>query len=198
MESPKPGQVEEVEWIRRCQRGDREAFGPLVERYQRRVFSLVFHIVRRRDEVEDLAQEILLKAFVAIRTYNFQSSFSTWLSKIAVNHCYDYLRHERISRVSYYSEMGEESSRALEAQTESPESGNPNPERQAVLRDVVDKLLLRAPVDDRIILILKELEELSIEEIAQILRLKPSTVKVRLHRARNRMLDDWKRLRPRR
>ncbi len=73
-----------------------EAFGPLVEKHQQRVFSLVYHLVRRRDEVEDLAQEIFIKAFRAIRSYNFQSSFATWLSRIATNHCYDYLRHERV------------------------------------------------------------------------------------------------------
>ena len=78
-----------------------------------------FHLVRRRDEVEDLAQEIFFKAFRAIRSYNFQSSFATWLSRIAVNHCYDYLRKVRASRLSYYSEMTEESAQELERKAES-------------------------------------------------------------------------------
>src|SRR5271157_6224941 len=101
--------AQEIEWIRRAQQGEPEAFGPLVQKYQQRVFSLIYHLLRRRDEVEDLAQEIFIKAFRAVRSYNFQSSFATWLSRIATNHCYDYLRHERASRVSYYSEMTEES-----------------------------------------------------------------------------------------
>ena len=88
---------QEVEYIRRVQKGDSEAFGLLVEKYQQRIFSIVFHLVRRRDEVEDLAQEVFFKAFRAIRSYNFQSSFATWLSRIAVNHCYDYLRKVRAS-----------------------------------------------------------------------------------------------------
>ena len=92
--------AQEVEWIRSAQRGNSEAFGLLVEKYQQRVFGLVYHLVHRRDEVEDLAQEIFIKAFRAIRSYNFQSSFITWLSRIGTNHCYDYLRHERISRIA--------------------------------------------------------------------------------------------------
>jgi len=113
MDSPKPGADQEAEWIEKCQHGEREAFGHLVERYQRRVFSIVFHLLRRADQAEDLAQEIFMKAFLAIRSYNFQASFGTWLSQIAVNHCYDYLRRERVSRVSYHWQLAENQVRDL-------------------------------------------------------------------------------------
>lgn len=195
MGSSKPDVRQEVEWIERCQRGEREAFGHLVERYQRRVFSTVFHLVRRRDAAEDLAQEIFIKAFRAIRSYNFQASFATWLSRIAVNHCYDYLRRERASRLSYYWQLPEKSQRDLEARLEGPAAGGLDAEQQAALRDLTSKLLERAPAKDRVILVLKEMEDLSVEEIGEILKLKTSTVKVRLHRARRRMLEDLDRLR---
>lgn len=195
MGSSTPDADREVEWIERVQRGDREAFGRLVERHQRRVFSLVYHLVRRRDDVEDMAQEIFLKAFLGIRSYNFESSFATWLGRIAVNHCYDYLRRERASRVKYFGEMSQETSRKLEEQAERPGRKAPDAEQQALLRDFVGALLERAPADDRVILVLKEMEELSVEEIAEILRLTKTTVKVRLHRARKRMLQDLKRWR---
>jgi len=185
----------EVELIRRVQRGEGEAFGSLVERYQSRIFSIVFHLVRRRDEVEDLAQEIFFKAFRAIRNYNFQSSFATWLSRIAVNHCYDYLRKVRSSRLSYYSEMTEEGARELERKAESPPPQGLDHGERLTLRDFVGRLMARAPADDRLILTLKELEDYSVEEIADLLRLKPSTVKVRLHRARKRMVADLERWR---
>lgn len=189
----------ESECIRRVQGGDREAFGVLVERHKRRVYSIVFHLVRRKDEVEDIAQEIFIKAFTALRSYNFQSSFGTWLARIAVNHCYDYLRRERASRVRYYGQMSEENQRQIEAQAEVQGGGEAaSPELQAALRDFVGQLLDRAPHDDRVILVLKEIEELSVEEIAEILNLKLGTVKVRLHRARKRMLQDVKRWRQRR
>jgi RNA polymerase sigma-70 factor (ECF subfamily) len=187
--------AQEVACIRRVQQGEGEAFGALVERYQQRIFSIVFHLVRRRDEVEDLAQEIFFKAFRAIRSYNFQSSFATWVSRIAVNHCYDYLRKVRASRVSYYSEMTEESARELERKAESPQPRGLDHGEKVALRDFVGRLLERAPEDDRIILTLKELQDYSVEDIAGLLKLKPSTVKVRLHRARKRMLEDLERWR---
>jgi RNA polymerase sigma-70 factor (ECF subfamily) len=186
---------QEVEYIRRVQKGDSEAFGLLVEKYQQRIFSIVFHLVRRRDEVEDLAQEVFFKAFRAIRSYNFQSSFATWLSRIAVNHCYDYLRKVRASRLSYYSEMTEESAHELERKAESPPPQGLDHGEKLALRDFVGRLLERAPEDDRLILTLKELEDYSVEEIAELLKLKTSTVKVRLHRARKRMLVDLERWR---
>jgi RNA polymerase sigma-70 factor, ECF subfamily len=190
MPSPKPDAGQEVEWIQKAQLGDREAFGLLVERHQRRVFSVVYHLLRRRDDVEDLAQEIFLKAFLAVRSYNFESSFSTWLGRIAVNHCYDHLRRQRASRIKYFGEMPEETSRQLEERAEAEEGRAPDAEQQAVLRETVGALLERAPAEDRTILVLKEMEELSVEEIAEIMRLTKTAVKVRLHRARKRMLQD--------
>jgi len=183
---------QEAEWIRRAQRGNAEAFGFLVERYQRRVFSLAYHLVNRPEEVEDLAQEIFVKAFLGIRGYNARSSFATWLSRVAVNHCYDYLRRQRTSRVLYFSQISEEGQRALEARAQSHSLEGSNIEDRVAQRQLAAKLLSRAPADDRIILGLKELEDLSVEEIAEILGLKESTVKVRLHRARKRMLEDFR------
>jgi len=195
MDSLPAQEAQESAWIKRAQRGEHEAFGFLVERYQRRVFSQVFRVIRRPNEVEDMAQEVFLKAFRAIRSYDFRSPFGAWLSRVAINHCFDYLRKERASRVTYHWQMGEESLRRIEAQTENPAGGGLDPEQQATVRDLVGKLLDRAPAEDRIVLGLKEVEGLSVEEIAEILNLKQSTVKVRLHRARKRMLGDLKRWR---
>lgn len=192
MEKPTPEAEQEVDWIRRVQHGEQELFGHLIERHQRRVFSVVYHLVRRRDDVEDMAQEIFIKAFQAIRGYNFESSFGTWLSRVAVNHCYDYLRRQRSSRVRYFGEMSEESQRQIEARSESEKGVSLNPEEQAAIKELVGMLLERAPADDRVILTLKEIEDLSVGEIAEILNLNVSTVKVRLHRARKRMFQDFK------
>jgi len=196
MAIPPNDRAEEAEWVRRVQAGDRESFGWLVERHQRRVFSLIYHLVRRRDEVEDLAQEAFVKAFQAIRNYKFQSSFGTWLARITVNHCYDYLRRERVQRVRYFWQMGEEGRRQMELRAERPpEERREGADEVLARKDLVDQLLARAPADDRIILAMKELEDLSVEDIAEILDLNVSTVKVRLHRARKRMLEDWKKFR---
>ena len=195
MEKPTAESAQEVQWVERVQRGDQESFGPLVERHQRRVFSIIYHLIRRRDDVEDIAQEIFIKAFQAIRGYHFESSFGTWLSRIAVNHCYDYLRRVRASRVRYFGELSDETRMQLEARAERAGAGGLDPEERTALRDYAERLMERAPADDRVILGLKELDDFSVEEIADILGLNVSTVKVRLHRARKRMLQDVKKLR---
>ncbi len=187
----RPDPSQEAEWIRLCQSGDKEAFAPLVDAYQRRVFSIVFHLVRRRNDVEDIVQEIFMKAFVAIGSYNSQSSFGTWLNRIAVNHCYDYLRRQRSSKVTYFWEMSEEGQRQIESNTLSHKEGDLDSEEKLAVGDLAGKLLSRAPAEDRVILTLKEIEDRSVDEISELLSLKASTVKVRLHRARKRMVRDF-------
>ena len=141
--------------------------------------------------MEDIVQEIFMKAFAAIGSYNSQSSFGTWLNRIAVNHCYDYLRRQRSSRVTYFWEMSEEGQRQVESHSQSPSEGGLDSAEKLAVGDLDNKLLARAPADDRVILTLKEIEERSVEEISEILSLKVSTVKVRLHRARKRMVRDF-------
>lgn len=186
---------QETEWIHRAQRGDEEAFRLLVEKYERRVLALVFHIIRQQNEVEDLAQEVFVKIFRAIRSYNFRASFGAWVSRITVNHCYDYLRRQRSSRLTYYWQLPEERRQMLEAGLTPRQDDGPSLEDDAVAKDLAMKLLDRAPAEDRIVLVMKEVENLSVEEIGEILDWTVSKVKVRLHRARKRMLADMKRWR---
>jgi len=183
----------EVEWIRRTQQGDGDAYALLVARYERRVFSVVYRILHRREEVEEVSQEIFVKAFVAVKNYHFDAAFGTWLMRIAINHCYDQLRRRRSSRVTYFSEMTPEGEQAVVLGTESGEVSGGRVQADIENRDLVKKLLERAPPEDRVILTLKEIEDLSVEEISKLLKLKSSTVKVRLHRARKRMLADFRR-----
>lgn len=192
MGNPVERNAQELEWIRDAQRGSREAFGALVERYQRRVFALVYRVTGERDQVEDLSQEVFLKAYRAVRSYSHASSFGTWLSRIAVNHCYDYLRQRGVSRRRLESfDGGQEDT---EPPADTIPARDPDPERAALLRDLTLKLLARATEEDRMVMALKELDGMSVEEIAEILDLKEGTVKVRLHRARKRMLEDYRNL----
>lgn len=186
---------QEVEWIKRAQDGEQDAFGLLVDRYHRKVFSLVFHIVRQQEDVEDLAQEVFLKVFRAIRSYNFRAPFRAWLTRITINHCYDFLRRRRASKVNYYWQFTDEGRRILDTSQEIQTRDGLNVEEETSLKDLVRKLLDRAPPEDRVVLVMKEMESLSIEEIARILNWSTSKVKVRLHRARKRMLADLKRWR---
>lgn len=195
MINPAEQNAEEVSWIKRAQLGDHEAFGFLVERFQRRVLVLVFRLVGHRDAAEDLSQEVFIKAFRSLGSYCFASPFGSWLSRVTVNHCYDFLRRQRAgeSREEPLIQMlgGTEIAREM------PSTREPDPERLVVAGDLVGKLLARAPADDRVILVLKEMEGLSVEEIGRMLGVRSATVKVRLHRARKRMLGDYHRLRQR-
>jgi RNA polymerase sigma-70 factor, ECF subfamily len=190
-----PQTDQEIEWIRRVQSGEREPFGWLVERHQRRTFSIIYRLVRRRDDVEDIAQEVFIKAFQAIGNFHFESSFATWLARVTVNHCYDHLRRQHASRVQFFSEMSEEAQRQIEASAELPGEGPLSVEEQAATKEIADRVLAHASPDDRMVMVLKEIEGLSVDEIAEILDLNESTVKVRLHRARKRMLVDLRKWR---
>ena len=192
MADPIRRDAQELEWIRDAKRGSHEAFGSLVERYQRRVFAIIYRVTGEREQVEDLSQEVFLKAYHAIQSYNQTASFGTWLSRIAVNHCYDYLRQTRGKRSRLESLDATAEDRPAPADT-LPARG-PTPEQAALLRDMASKLLGRASEEDRVVMALKELDGMSIEEIAELLDLKIGTVKVRLHRARKRMLEDFRRL----
>jgi len=186
---------QEVEWIQRAQNGEQEAFGLLVERYHRKVFSLVFHIVRQQEDVEDLAQEVFIKVFRAIRSYNFRAPFRAWVARITINHCYDFLRRRKASKISYSWQLTDEGRRNLDTGQGFQPRGGLNVEEEISLKDLIRKLLDRAPPEDRVVLVMKEMENLSVKEIAKTLNWSTSKVKVRLHRARKRMLTDLKRWR---
>ena len=110
-------QSPELEIIRRCTAGDRGAFQELVALHQRRVFSLLYRLIRRREDVEDLAQEVFLKVHVSLGSYDGRSPFGTWLGRITINHAYDYLRRQR-TRQSEGEDAGAEFPQAAQGMNE--------------------------------------------------------------------------------
>jgi RNA polymerase sigma-70 factor (ECF subfamily) len=191
----RPGQDEEQSLIRRAQKGDHEAFETLLRRHQRRVLSLISHLLRRPADIEDIAQQVLLKVYLALPRFDFRSAFGTWLYRIAVNECYDHLRRQRARKSAAAAEIPVEEVVSLEQLGRSATQ----PEgldivSRTELRQVAEKLFRRLSPDDRLVLTLKELEGFSIEEIGQIMRLRESTVKVRIFRARKRLAEAYRRL----
>ncbi len=191
----RPGQDEEQNLIRRAQKGDHEAFETLLRQHQRRVLSLISHLLRRPADIEDIAQQVFLKVYLALPRFDFRSAFGTWLYRIAVNECYDHLRRQRARKSAAAAEIPLEEVVSLEQLG----SSATQPEgldivARTELRQVAEKLFRRLSPDDRLVLTLKELEGFSIEEIAQIMRLQESTVKVRIFRARKRLAEAYRRL----
>lgn len=178
-----------AELVRRCQGGsDESAFDELVRRFQARVFSAIRGILRGSNDVEDVAQQVFTKVYFALDNFNFQSAVSTWIYKITVNECYDHLRRQRVRKVAILSDLSPEESARIENLDVAAHSGQPGLERQIALRELADKLLARLNVEDRVLLVLKEIEGYSVGEVAEILGLNQNTAKIRLFRARQALL----------
>lgn len=180
--------------IERAQQGDHNAFESLMQRHQRRVLSLIGHTIRQPNEVEDLAQQVFLKVYMALPKFDFRAEFSTWLYRITVNECYDYLRRQRALKSPGGNEIQVGEMADLDRLSAGLNRAAENPARKAELRQAVEMLFQRLSPQERLLLTLRELEGYSMEEIANVMNLKENTVKVRLFRARKRLLNLHRRL----
>ncbi|MGH9679149.1 MAG: RNA polymerase sigma factor [Candidatus Acidiferrales bacterium] len=185
----------EKDLVRRVQGGDVEAYAELVRTHQHRVLAVVGRVLRGSEDVEDVAQQALAKAYFSIRRFDMRSAFGTWLYKIAVNECWDYLRKKKVRRLVYESDMSEEQLRKMDAAPEDGFGGsghNEDASRKVEQRQLIDRLLGQLEEKDRIMLVMKEVEGFSVEEIGEILGLNVNTVKVRLFRARGRLVETYR------
>src|SRR3979409_1372681 len=189
---PAPGKAsglpDDRELVRLAQTGDKEAFEELIRRHQHRVFAVAGGILRRREDVEDIAQQVFVKAYFSLKRFDQRAAFSTWLYKITVNECWDLLRKKKVRPLLYESDLSEEQAQQFSA-SEKFESGAQDVSDKLEAQQRVEILLQGLDERDRMMLILKEVEGFAIEEIAEILDLNANTVKVRLFRARRRIVS---------
>jgi len=180
--------ADDRELVRRAQGEDKEAFEELIRRHQHRVFAVASGILRKREDVEDIAQQVFVKAYFSLKRFDQRAAFSTWLYKITVNECWDLLRKKKVRPLVYESDLSEEQARQVMT---SAEKVNPGPDisEKMEARENVERLLEGLDERDRLMLILKEVEGYSIEEIAEVLNLNGNTVKVRLFRARRKVVS---------
>jgi len=183
--------AEDRELVRRAQAQDKEAFEELVRRHQHRVFAVAGGILRRREDAEDIAQQVFVKAYFSLKRFDQRAAFSTWLYKITVNECWDLLRKRKVRPLVYESDLSEEQARQFGA-TDERTSGEPDISEKLVARERVQNLMAGLDERDRAMLILKEVEGFAVEEIAEISGLNANTVKVRLFRARRRVVNQAK------
>ncbi len=179
--------------VRRAQAGDETAFREIVERYQSKVFSIIHGIVRQRNDVEDIAQQVFAKIYVSVRNFDFRSSLITWIYKITVNECFDYLRKRKVRKLVYESDMSEDEVRRVENTEPSVDRTAPADSTLAQ-RDYVLKLLSRVSEEERMLLMLKEVEGYSVEELAARTGMNENTIKVKLFRARQKLVKAAQRL----
>ena len=169
------------ELIIRAQAGDRSAYEAIVNQFAPMVFRLISRFFRTREDVEDLAQDVFLKLFARVDQIRPDENFPGWLARVTVNTCYDELRKKRRRKVALetYGPM---------IATETP-GISPEPDKFGKIRRALEALDPKFKVP----LVLKEVEEMSVEEIAQTMGITQTNVKVRLFRARKKLasiLDD--------
>jgi RNA polymerase sigma-70 factor (ECF subfamily) len=179
------------ELVRRAQANDEEAYEELIRRHQQRVFAVASGILRRHEDVEDIAQQVFIKAYFSLKRFDGRAAFSTWLYRITLNECWDLLRKKKVRPLLYEADLSEEQALRV-AGAESAEGAGPDIRQRLETRQRVERLLAGLDERDRLMLMLKEVEGFSIEEIAEVLELNANTVKVRLFRARRRVVNSAK------
>ncbi len=171
--------MKDKELVEKAQAGSQEAFAALVEKYRIKMFNLAFSLTRNRETADDLAQDAFIKAYMALPKFKFQSEFSTWLYRIAVNAAKDLLRKEsKMKKISLEDSppktlLHEEGTAELDAAREDEKR-----------RKLVHRALESMPEKYRAILTLRDLQGMPYGEIGTILDISPGTVDSRLHRAR--------------
>ncbi len=186
-------QADEARLIERVQARDELAFRELVERYQNKVFSIIYGILRNQNDAEDIAQQVFAKVYTSIQNFDSRSSLLTWIYKITVNECYDYLRKKRVRKLVYESDFTEEDTQRME-NSEANSDRSPAVDTQLARREYVNKLLEKVSPEERNLLMLKEVEGHSVEELSQMTGLNENTIKVKLFRARQKLLKAAQRL----
>src|SRR6202166_3280859 len=135
-----PGLPDDRELVRRAQAADKEAFEELVHRHQHRVFAVAGGILRRREDVEDIAQQVFVKAYFSLKRFDQRAAFSTWLYKITVNECWDLLRKKKVRPLLYESDLSEEQSQVYQASSEQSD-GRPDTSERLAAQEQVEELM---------------------------------------------------------
>lgn len=174
----------EAELIAAVLSGDSASFEPLVLKYSPRVFATARRYARRESEIEDIVQEVWLKAFDKLKGFRGEAPFEHWLMRLAVRTCYDFLRAHQRNRESSFSEISEPEEDWLERFVAAPESAS---EEADAAKTLVTKVLEKLSPPARLVITLLEIEDRSVKEISEITGWSVPLVKVRAFRARAEM-----------
>jgi RNA polymerase sigma-70 factor (ECF subfamily) len=174
---------QELVWLERARRGDRQAFAKLVEAYQGPVYNLAYRMLANATEAEDATQETFVRVYTKLHTYQPDRKLSSWVFSIASHYCIDRLR--RRSHTSFLS-LDED---PLVMVLPSGEQGPEDSALRTETRDEIQELVAQLPPAYRVPLILRYWQDMSYQEIADVLGLSVQAVKSRLHRARLQMAE---------
>jgi len=178
-QSKYPNTTEQTEWIQKTKTGDQTAFSQIVDKYQKPVYNICYHMLKNGEEAEDAAQEVFLRAFSKLDTYDEGRQFSTWLFAIASHYCMDRWKKRRFQLVSWDDLKNMLSDR----EASQPEKVMMNIEASQEVHDMLQNLR----PDYRMVVVLKYWHAMSYEEIAKTMDTTVSTIKSKLFRARKMM-----------
>ncbi|HEU4452222.1 MAG TPA: sigma-70 family RNA polymerase sigma factor [Longimicrobium sp.] len=180
------------EVVVRAQKGSEKAYRELLDRYQRPVFSLIYRMVRDREQAEDLTQETFVRVFNHIDRYDPAYKFSSWIFKIATNLTIDWMRKKEVPTVSIDGSRYATTSDEIEASTITVESKDETPEELLIARelgDEIERAIGRLRPEYKTAILLRHVEDKPYEEIAQIMSLPLGTVKTYIHRGRKELQE---------
>lgn len=176
--------------VERARSGDASAFNDLVFAYRRRIFGTVSRLIGRPEDVEDVAQEVFLRLYYSLDQLRSPEVFEPWLYRLTVNAALDYLRKRRKRRMeSRVADLSEQ--QVVMADAEAGTRVRDEDKHKARIKELVDSLLSQVSAEDRALLVLKEVEGLSLKELEQIYHVNENALKVRLFRARQRVLKAY-------
>jgi RNA polymerase sigma-70 factor (ECF subfamily) len=176
----------DFELIKRAQAGDNAAFNEIVLAYRKRILGTIMRVIARPEDVEDVAQEVFLRLYFSLDQLRTAEVFEPWLYRLTVNAAYDYLRKQRRRPEYRMSDLSEQ--QVLMADATAGGKVEHDDQYQKKIRESVDALLGAVSEADRILLMLKEVEGLSLKELEKIYQVNENALKVRLFRARQRVL----------
>lgn len=179
---------EDVELISLFLRGDNDAFTRLVIKYQNKVHNLCYRIVGDKDEAKDMAQEVFVTAHKSLKNFRGESLFSTWIYRVTVNHCKNRIKY--LGRRRYFQTLSIDQPQQVDDGElyYEPEDESPDAEMELASEEIqtlVQDAIASLDADHRLVVVLRDIQDLSYEEIADIVGIKVGTVKSRIHRARN-------------
>src|SRR6202035_5432233 len=179
----------DFEQIQKAKAGDDAAFNQVVIAYRKRILGTIARLIGRPEDVEDVAQEVFLRLYYSLDQLRTPEVFEPWLYRLTVNASYDYLRKQRRRHEARMSDLSEQ--QVLLADAASGGKVSTESERQKNVKELVEALLGAIPEQDRILLTSKEVEGLSLKELEKIYSVNENALKVRLFRARQRVLNAY-------
>lgn len=176
----------DFETVKRAQSGDEVAFNEVVTAYRRRILATVARLIGRPEDVEDVAQEVFLRLYYSLDQLRSPEVFEPWLYRLTVNASLDHLRRRRRRQESRMADLSEQ--QVVMADASASTIRQDEEEHKSRIREFVDSLLSSVSNEDRVLLTLKEVEGLSLKELESVYHVNENALKVRLFRARQRVL----------